>query len=443
MKKEDYLNQGLLLELLKEEVIPTSGCTEPGAVALAAAYAAACLVDTGSIIHIGVTVSPNIYKNGIAVGIPGTGETGLAIAAALGALKPYPEKQLGILDDVGSEELACAKELLARFMVDVEVDYAKEKLYVEVKISTDRSWCRAVIKSKHTNLVSLCRNGVYLMEDDETAASAAPSRRTVLTERMRIADLFRVVEEIPDQELVFVLDGVDMNLAAAEIGLNKNLGMGIGLFYQSSAGHGREPEDMVNYAKMLTAAAADARMSGENVRVMSSAGSGNHGITAIMPVYAVAKKIGASRERLARAVALSHLTTVYIKTFTGSLSALCGCAVAAATGAGAAVTWLMGGTQEEIEATIKNIIANLTGVICDGGKVGCALKLATAAAVAVESALLALRGIVVPDSNGIIARTVEDTVKNLGIVSEQGMLLTDKVILEVMLNKNNAACSCY
>lgn len=213
--------------------------------------------------------------------------------------------------------------------------------------------------------------------------------------------------------------------------------MGIGAMFQENINKGILSDDLINYAKILTAGASDARMSGENVQVMSSAGSGNHGITATMPVYAVAKKLNLSDEKLARAIALSHLITVYIKIHTGNLSALCGCAVAAATGASAAITWLMDGNNEIIASAMKNIIANITGMICDGGKVGCALKLSTAAAVAVESSLLAQKGIVVPDTNGIIADTIEQTVHNLGEVSMPGMIHTDKVILDVMMAKNN------
>lgn len=436
MNKTDH---DILLALLKDEVVPASGCTEPGAVALAAAYAAAALGEgPDAVLQVSVNVSPNIYKNGVAVGIPGTGETGLAIAAALGVIKAKPEEQLAVLAHVTPDELSAARKMLDRMLVDVQVEETAAKLYVCVKISTEKNWCEAVIQDKHTHLAGLCRNGVQLVQD-EVAVAAHSNNRILMTERMKIADLVSAIEAFPSEELAFMLDGVAMNLAAAEAGLNEGLGMGVGVFLRETTGKGREPEDVVNYAKMLTAAAADARMSGASVMIMSSAGSGNHGITAILPVYAVAKKLGASEGQLARAVALSHLTTIYIKSFTGGLSALCGCSIAAATGAGAAIAWLLGGNAGEIEGTIKNIIANLTGVICDGGKVGCALKLSTAASVAVESALLALRGVVVPDTNGIIGRTVEDTVKNLGVVSDLGMVATDKVILDIMLSKN-AAC---
>ena len=232
------------------------------------------------------------------------------------------------------------------------------------------------------------------------------------------------------------MEGVDMNFAAANIGIDKKLGMGVGASFDSMIKEGVLAKDMVNEAKMYTAAASDARMSGESVKIMSSAGSGNHGITVILPVYTVAQKINASEEKLLRAIAISHLITIYIKIRTGSLSALCGCAVAASTGATAAISWLLDAKENMIENAMKNVIGNLTGMICDGGKVGCALKLGTAAGVAVESALLAKNNVVVPCTNGIIAKSIEHTIENLGKVSNPGMLETDKMILAVMLEKN-------
>lgn len=430
------MDHHLVVALLKEEVLPTSGCTEPGAVALAAAYACDAL-DAGQAIHkISVVVNANVYKNGVAVGIPGTGETGLHIAAALGAIKKHPENQLSVLAETSEPELEAAKDMVARGMVAVNVDPAKTGLWIQVRIEAGSAWTETVIEGKHTNVISVCRNGQYLLTKERASGQRLnPDHRALLSgSGVTVKAIIETIESIPLEEIEFVLDGVAMNVSAAELGLEKKLGLGIGAMYKAMAKDGSSDADMMHYAKMLTAAAADARMSGANVKIMSSAGSGNHGITVILPVYAVAKKSGASRERLARAVALSHLITVYIKIYTGNLSALCGCAVAAATGASGAITWLLGGDIQTIEAAMKNVIANLTGMICDGGKVGCALKLSTAANVAVESSLFARQRIVVPDTNGIIAPTIEDTIRNLGKIST-GMVGTDKVIMDVMLDK--------
>lgn len=430
------MDYGHIVDILKTEVLPTMGCTEPGAVALAAAYASKALGSTVQISSVEVAVNGNVYKNGTAVGIPGTGETGLHIAAALGAIKKQPESQLAVLADITQAELAEARAMLKHEVVTVKVDEGKTGLSVRVRINAGPDWAEAIIADKHTNLVRLERNGHCVFSLDQAAAAQYKDyRQTLRGNDITIKDIIESIETMPFNDLAFMLEGVDMNVMAAQTGLSKRLGLGIGALYHDMVTDGRLSDDVVNYAKMLTAAAADARMSGENVPVMSSAGSGNHGLTVILPVYAAAQKIGVSSEIVARAVAISHLVTVYIKLHTGNLSALCGCAVAAATGASAAIAWLMGGTIKQIEWSMKNVIANLSGMICDGGKVGCALKLSTAAGVAVEGALLAQNNIVVPDTNGIIGTTIEQTIKNLGQISSPGMAFTDKVILDIMLAK--------
>ncbi|MPM71651.1 hypothetical protein SDC9_118619 [bioreactor metagenome] len=384
-----------------------------------------------------VTVNGNVYKNGTAVGIPGTGETGLNIAAALGAIKKRPESQLAVLAEITQAELAAARSMLKQEIVAVKVDEGKKSLSVRVRINAGNDWAEAVIADKHTNLVRLERNGYCLFSQEQAATAQNLDYRQYLRGNdLTIKELIEAIETMPFEELAFILEGVNMNVMAAQTGLSKRLGLGIGALYYDMVTDGRLSDDIVNYAKMLTAAAADARMSGESVPVMSSAGSGNHGITVILPVYAAARKLAATSELVARAVAISHVVTVYIKMHTGNLSALCGCAVAAATGASAAIVWLMGGTIIQIEWAMKNVIANLSGMICDGGKVGCALKLSTAAGAAVEGALLAQNNIVVPDTNGIIGTTIEQTIKNLGQISSPGMAFTDKVILDIMLAKS-------
>ena len=423
----------LLVDLLKTEVLPTMGCTEPGAVALAAARAGELLECLPDLIE--VTVNSNVYKNGVAVGIPGTGETGLEIAAALGAVKKHPERMLAVLSGANGEEIVRAKRMVEGGTVKVRVDENQNKLWIKVKLAAGSDWSQVIIKESHTNIVSVERNGEYLFDNSGAEFGEADRRSVLKGDDVTIAGIVEAVEKLEPAALEFLLEGVNMNLTAAEAGLAKHLGMGIGAVLAEMTQSGVLSDDMVNFAKKLTAAAADARMSGESIGIMSSAGSGNHGITAIMPVYAAASRLGSSSRQLAKAIAISHLLTVYIKIHTGNLSALCGCAVAAATGASAAISWLMGGDKKVIEAAMKNVIANLTGMICDGGKVGCALKLSTAAAAAVESALLAQRNIIVPETNGIIANSIEDTVQNLGKISNPGMVETDKVIMKVMLEK--------
>lgn len=428
------MDQNLAISILKSEFLPTVGCTEPGAVALAAAYAAEIL--NGRIAKIEVTVTPNVYKNSVAVGIPGTGETGLYIAAALGALKRNPENSLAVLADVSSEELAQARELVAAGKVIVNVDKSKECLWIQAKIDCESGWSEVIIRDMHTNVVSIKRNGQEIWLDEQTGSANQPdSKSALLREDVTIVDIVETVGNLPMENIDFLLECVQINVHAAEVGIANKLGMGIGAMYEELLAEGTLANDMSNYAKKITAAAADARMSGELIRVVSCSGSGNHGITCMLPVFAAAKILHSPRESLGRAIALSGLVTVYVKARIGNLSALCGCAVGAATGATAAVTWLMGGDIARIKDAMNNVIANLTGMLCDGGKVGCALKLSTAAGVAIDSAFMALRGIAVPVTNGIIGNSVEQTIENLGKISNPGMVETDRVILEVILGK--------
>lgn len=424
------MNKDWLVELLGAEVLPTAGCTEPGAVALAAATAAKALGKRAE--RIKVTVNGNVYKNGIAVGVPGTGETGFEIAAALGAIKADPTKELAILSEVSQVELADARLMLAAGAVTVDVDRSKAYLWIRVRVEAGEDSAEALLEHRHNHLSTLRHNGVLLRSQEEDAVRS-DYRLPLRAQGVTIEAMIKLVEETEIERLEFLNDGARMNRQAAAVGLANRSGMGVGAALADLVAEGVLGDDPVNYAKCLTAAAADARMAGEAVKIMSSAGSGNHGITVIVPVCAVAERIGASPERLVRALAISHVITVYVKTFTGSLSALCGCTVAAATGASAAIAWLRGNDMTIIKAAMKNVIGNLTGMICDGGKVGCALKLATAAGTAVESALIAEKGVVVPSTNGIMEDGIEETIRNLGLVSMPGMVETDRVILDVML----------
>lgn len=426
--------QDKIYALIKSGVMPALGCTEPGAVALAAAYAGQALGEIP--VRVEISVDANVYKNGMAVGVPGTGKVGLAIAAALGALIRDPSLELSVLCNITPELLQQAGSLIGENMVEIALN-DHQGLYISAVVFGRKKNARAVIEGRHTNLVLLERDGKVIPHKMEHSnkKSVAPFNYADVT----LSKLISAVEAMPDKSFEFFDETIQMNMAAARIGLNSRLGMAVGANYQDLIEKKVLADDSALYAKVLTAAAADARMSGENIPVMSVAGSGNHGLTAILPVLAVAERMNMARARQLRALAISTLTTIYIKSYTGSLSALCGCAVAAATGASAAIVWMLGGTRDQIDATIKNMIANLTGMICDGGKVGCALKLATAASVAVETALLSINNVLVPTSNGIIFPTADDTIRNLGMVSNPGMLETDKVILEIMLEKDKLA----
>ncbi|KYZ78090.1 serine dehydratase [Anaerosporomusa subterranea] len=424
-------SQEQVLAFIRAGVMPALGCTEPGAVALAVAYAQQALgAELAN--KITVSVDPNVYKNGLAVGIPGTGKVGLPIAASLGALIANPEQQLSLLSNHTPEMVEQAERMIEAGRISIVLNES-QGLYIEAAASSDINESRAVIAGGHTNLVSLQRNGTDLVR--RIINGSGISSMAFNTDDVSIAELIQMVETIPYSKLVFLEECINMNKNAAAAGIEGRLGMAVGAHLQDLVNEGILSDDLIVYAKILTAAGADARMSGENIPVMSVAGSGNHGLTAVLPVVAVAERMDAPRETLVRALAISAITTLYIKSFTGSLSALCGCAVAAATGASAAIVWMLGGDMGQIHGTIKNMVANLTGMICDGGKVGCALKLATAAGVCVETAMLTLKNVIVPNSNGIIFPSADATIRNLGMISNPGMLFTDKIILDIMLRK--------
>lgn len=424
-----------IFNLIYSGVMPALGCTEPGAVALAAAHAGSQLKGQ-ELVKIEVSVDSNVYKNGVAVGVPGTGKVGMEIAAALGALIAEPSLQLSVLSHITPELLAKANQLIDEGKVKISLN-DHSGLHITAAVFSVHDQARAVISGGHTHLVSLELNGVVVVSEGMLEKKTAEN--FLLTENLTIEDLITAVESLPDEKFSFFEQAIEMNSTAARIGQQKRLGMAIGATYLDLIQDKVLADDLVGYAKRLTASAADARMSGENIPVMSVAGSGNHGLTAILPLVAVAERMDIPRSRLYKALAISALTTIYIKSYTGNLSALCGCAVAAATGACAGLVWMLDGTRSQIDGAIKNMIANLTGMICDGGKVGCALKLSAAAGVAVETALLTLRNVLVPSTNGIIGASADETIRSLGLVSNPGMLMTDKVILDIMLEKNKGA----
>ncbi|TCO73840.1 L-cysteine desulfidase family protein [Marinisporobacter balticus] len=425
----------IIIETLRKEVVPAMGCTEPVAVALACAKAKE-LIDFDEIKKIEILVSPNIYKNGLGVGIPNTEEVGLRIAAALGVIGGKSDKDLQVLEDITKKEIDLAKKLLEDEKLSLGIKDTHEKIYVEVMLFTDQGEAKTVIKGKHNQFMYIGKNGEIILETK--TENVEKEDTTKLLYDLSIKEIIKAIEKIPYEEISFMLDGLVMNKKIAQEGLNKKMGMGVGIGFYENIKKGMLSDDLMNQAMMLTAAASDARMSGIGMSVMSSNGSGNNGLTAILPIAAYANKFQVENERLAKSVAISHIVNSYIKHYIGRLSALCGCGVAAGTGASVAIAWLMGANEEQIDGAIKNMLANVSGMICDGAKIGCALKLATSASVAVQSALLALSDNIVPAKNGIIAETAEDTIKNLGTVSSEGMTITDHVILDVMKNMQSA-----
>lgn len=418
-----------IIETLQKEVVPAIGCTEPVAVALACAKARE-LLNTKEATDIHVSVSPNIYKNGLAVGVPPTDEVGLNIAAALGFIGGKSERGLQLLEAIDKREIELANQLLKSGKLRLDIKDTQEKVYVEVQIHIKEGSSRVIIRGKHDQFVYLERQGEVLKDLKKTTNEVLEDEISIYN--LKINKIIESIEKIPHERIAFMLEGLSMNEEIALSGLEKKLGLGVGYTLHQNMKKGILSYDLMNYAKMLTAAASDARMSGLKLPVMSSNGSGNNGLTAILPIVAYQKIFEASEEKLAKALAMSHIINSYIKHYIGRLSALCGCGVAAGTGAGVAIAWLMGGKTDEIDGVIKNVLGDISGMICDGAKVGCALKLSTSASAAVQAALLAINHQVIPAGNGIVAETAEETIKNLKSLSYEGMDKADAVILQVM-----------
>lgn len=419
-----------LLALLKAEIAPSLGVTEPGAVALACAAASGGNeIDTQ---EIRLTVSPNIFKNCMSVGIPGIEVKGIQAAAALGALGGDPRLGLEALSAIGPDDGAACRDLLRRKAVAVELSTHGEMLYLEAHCRGAKGEGRCIIQGSHANVTYLERNGTVLLDRRETAR--AEESQGQLPDGFIVATLVAALENVGLEELGFLREAADMNLQAARWGLEHKPGMGAGAAMFALAARGVLPPCLATDLQIHTAAASDVRVSGSRVTVMTCTGSGNHGITAMVPVARAAEWLGAAEIQRLRALALSIGVTVYIKHFSGKLSGMCGCGVASATGVACALTYLQGGTVRQIENSIKNMAGNLTGMICDGAKEGCSLKLATAIGSAAMASALALEGVVIPDDNGILAAGCEQTMMNMGAVSSRGMTGTDAVILGIMQN---------
>ena len=424
-----------IINILREEVKPAVGCTEPVAVALACAKAREILNE--EIVTNRILVSPNIYKNGMCVGIPGTDRLGLKISAAMGFIGGHSNNGLSVLESLSSEEVSKSEEYMDNFAMNIIPLDTEKKVYIEVLLEGKTNKSKVIIDVKHDNFVYAQLNDEILINNLVVDGNKSEENTKInILDDATIEELVKNIEQIDYKELEFLLEGIEMNSKMAECGLNQKTGIGVGYGIKKSMESGILGDDVLNQAMMITAAASDARMAGVKLPVMSSNGSGNHGLTAILPLVAYNNKFPQSDEKLAKALAISHMITAYVKNFTGRLSAVCGCGVAASTGATAAISWMMDGDIRKIEGSIENMVANLSGMICDGAKAGCALKLASASSAAIQSALIASQDCFVPPLNGIVGTKAEDSIKNLGKVSNLGMRITDEVIIDVMNDMN-------
>lgn len=410
--------------LLKREIQPAIGCTEPVAAAVCAAYAAQCLGKPA--VRLRVEASAYILKNAMHVGIPGTnGLTGIAMAAALGSLLQHSEKNMEIFGALTPEIVTAARALLDGGGVEVALAENSPKVWVDSTVfAEDGSWARAVIQGTHTHVIRLERDGRICRSEPPIQEGADGEAGA-----MKLKAIYDYAMGVPLEELAFLEEVIRVNCAVAEEGLSRPYGLRVGSTLAA--------EGSWEYAAAYTAAAADARMAGCMLPVMTNMGSGNQGLTASLPVIAAARRMGCGREALLRALAASELAAMNVKLYIGRLSALCGCGIAAGIGAACGLVLLRGGGYETMVYAVRTMVADVAGIVCDGAKPGCALKVATAVSAAQRAASLAMANGLAEGQYGVVSQTGEDTLRNLGLLGSEGMGAANETILKILLQEQN------
>lgn len=425
-------NRERIIALIHKEVVPAIGCTEPVAVALATAKAAEVLGEKPD--RIAVYLSANVLKNAMGVGIPGTGMVGLPIAIALGALIGKSAYGLEVLRDLTPEALEEGKAMIDEKQISVHLKEEVDKLYIEAVCFKADDFSKVVIAQEHTRFVYIEKNNTVLLDsfvEQELQLDESDEDEFCLS----FAIVYDFAMTAPLEEIRFILDTARLNKKAAEEADKKDYGHSVGRTVTGELGRKYLGDSHLTRMLSMTSAACDVRMDGAMVPVMSNSGSGNQGIAATLPVLSFAEDIQCSEEQLIRSLMLSHLLVIYIKQNLGRLSALCGCVIAA-TGASCGITYLLGGNRDQVAYTIKNMVGNLTGMICDGAKPSCAMKVSSGVSTAMLSALMAMENKVVTEIEGIIDEDVDITIRNLTLIGSVGMEKTDKMVLEIMTGKS-------
>lgn len=420
-----------IISLVNKEVVPAIGCTEPMAVALCTAKAATTLGRRPE--RIEVFLSPNMLKNAMGVGIPGTGMIGLPIAVSLGALIGKPEYELEVLKDLTPATLEQGKRYINDADIDIKLKQGNvDKLYIEIVCRAGSDMATAIISGSHTHFVYVERNGEVVM-DNRGGHGGSDEEEDDIQLNFRL--VYDFATTAPLDEISFILKTKEYNMKAAEESIKGNYGHCLGKTMDRPLSHGIFGDNIFSHILSRTASACDARMGGAMIPVMSNSGSGNQGICATNPVVVYAMENENTEEELIRALMLSHLTAIYIKQSLGKLSALCGCVVAS-TGSSCGITYLMGGDYTRICNSVKNMVANLTGMICDGAKPSCALKISSGVSTALLSALLSMEGKCVTSAEGIVDDDVDKCIHNLTSIGADAMRATDDMVLDIMTHKS-------
>lgn len=421
-----------LTELIKSDMKPALGVTEPGAIAFAVSTAKAHI--KGTVKRVGLRLNSGMYKNAFTCGIPGTSEVGNYYAAALGAVAADPKKGLECLEGIGKTEEEAAGEMIKAGMISVSMSSITSRIFIEATVTGETSEAVVTIQDAHTNITKITENGTVVFEKEAKAAQES-KEATPLIHQYTLAQMVEYVNTVSAQELDFIKEAYKVNYELLQEGL-KSPKTTYGPYLLKKNGGVLVSEDERKTASLFCNGAIEARVIGLSKPAMSITGSGAHGIIATMPLYAVYKINNYTDEQLLRATALSYLVCMYIKEYSGKLSAFCGCAIAAGTGMACALAWLKGAGAETMEKVINNMASSITGMICDGGNQGCTMKGIVAVDAAFDSVELAMDDVYIYNAHGINGATPEETMHNMGLIASPGMTGTEKTIVDILDGKN-------
>ncbi len=419
-----------LTELIRQDMRPALGVTEPGAIAFAVSTARRHT--TGNVQQVTLRLNSGMFKNAFTCGIPGSDELGNYHAAALGIAGADPDKGLECLDGITAEEAETAKSMVAAGMIKVEMSEITSRIFIEATVKTTEDSACVTIQDAHTNIVRITENGKTVFEK-ETAA-AAEENAVPLIHRYTLGQLHDYALTVPAEDLQFIREAFRLNNALCRAGLESPKTTYARYLLAQNGGE-IISKDEQKTASLLCNAAIEARVLGLPDPAMSITGSGAHGIIATMPLYAAYKVNHYTEEKLLRATALSYLVCMYIKEYSGKLSAFCGCAIAAGTGMACGLVLLRDGSTKQMAQTINNMASSITGMICDGGNQGCTMKGVVAVDAAWQSVAMAMQDVFVYNVHGINGRTPEESMRNMGRIASPGMVGTEKTIVEILESK--------
>ncbi len=425
------MDKGKIIKIMNEEMVVALGCTDPVAIAYAAA-AARKFASRGEVTEIAVKLSKSIIKSAAAVKIPGTDVSGVRMAAVLGALYGNSDRKLEVLEGADDTKVAGAEKFLREKKCTFSEIDNDILLYVEVEVTTEKDKARTILIDDYSNWVYTELNGEVIFDK---SVKKTPEEVEQIKAALSLGEIWEFVNKADiKKDFEIVKKSILLNESIAHEGLKNKYGLQVGRTMNRKSVCKDQRADILNYVVALTAAGADARMAGSPMAVISNSGSGNQGITATVPVAATADLLGLDEEIKIRAVALSNLVTIHGKEYFGRISALCGANIAA-MGASSGIVYLLGGGLNDIKSAIQNMAGNVTGMFCDGAKAGCALKVSTSTQAAVQAAYLAVDGIEIQKSDGIIEQDVEDTLKNIGKMSSGCSYMINNMIVDIMVNK--------